>query len=239
MSEEHIRLRIKFEKTGVVRFIGHLDIMRYFQKVNRRAGIDIAYSAGFSPHQILSFASPLGVGLESYGEYMDVEMCSVTSSEDIMNRMNAENVPGIRVVNVVKLPEKAENAMASVAAARYRVRFREGYEPDFNVRVQLPKFYGQEQIPYHKETKKGTREINLKEAIYECFVTEQGEIEMLVNASSAGNIKPSMVMEAFYCFCGVRVPEFAWHITRMDTYLNNGDETQPVFVPLDAAGERF
>ena len=50
-----MRIRIKFRKYGVMRFIGHLDIMRYFQKAMRRANIDIAYSEGFSPHQIMSF----------------------------------------------------------------------------------------------------------------------------------------------------------------------------------------
>ena len=58
-----MRIRIKFRKYGVMRFIGHLDIMRYFQKAMRRANIDIAYSEGFSPHQIMSFAAPLGVGI--------------------------------------------------------------------------------------------------------------------------------------------------------------------------------
>ena len=64
-----MRIRIKFRKYGVMRFIGHLDIMRYFQKAMRRANIDIAYSEGFSPHQIMSFAAPLGVGITSDGEY--------------------------------------------------------------------------------------------------------------------------------------------------------------------------
>lgn len=49
-----IKIRIKFRKYGVMRFIGHLDIMRYFQKAMRRAEIDICYSEGFSPHQIMS-----------------------------------------------------------------------------------------------------------------------------------------------------------------------------------------
>ena len=53
-----MRIRIKFRKNGVMRFVGHLDIMRYFQKAMRRADIDIAYSEGFSPHQIMSFAAP-------------------------------------------------------------------------------------------------------------------------------------------------------------------------------------
>lgn len=71
-----VKVRVKFSKHGVLKFIGHLDVMRYFQKAIRRAGIDIAYSAGFSPHQIMSFAAPLGVGLESNGEYMDIEVHS-------------------------------------------------------------------------------------------------------------------------------------------------------------------
>ncbi len=57
-----------------LRFIGHLDVMRFFQKAIRRAGIDIAYSSGFSPHQIMSFASPLGLGVESRGEYLDIQV---------------------------------------------------------------------------------------------------------------------------------------------------------------------
>ena len=69
-----MKIRIKFAKEGTMKFIGHLDIMRYFQKVMRRADVDIRYSEGFSPHQIMSFAAPLGVGLESRGEYVDIEV---------------------------------------------------------------------------------------------------------------------------------------------------------------------
>ena len=66
-----------------MRFIGHLDVMRYFQKAIRRAEIDIAYSEGFSPHQMMSFAAPLGVGLESNGEYFDIVVRSHTTAEDM------------------------------------------------------------------------------------------------------------------------------------------------------------
>ena len=64
-----LKIRVKFEKTGVVRFIGHLDIMRYFQKAMRRCAMPIKYSEGFSPHQIMSFGAPLSLGMESIGEY--------------------------------------------------------------------------------------------------------------------------------------------------------------------------
>ena len=54
-----MKARIKFSKNGPIKFIGHLDVMRFFQKAVKRAGLDIAYSKGFSPHQLMSFAAPL------------------------------------------------------------------------------------------------------------------------------------------------------------------------------------
>ncbi len=77
-----LNIRVKFRKYGPMKFIGHLDMMRYFQKAIRRAGIDIAYSGGYSPHQIMSFAAPLGVGATSGGEYFDIEASSTHSSRD-------------------------------------------------------------------------------------------------------------------------------------------------------------
>ena len=71
-----MKARIKFKKYGALRFIGHLDVMRYFQKVMRRAQIPIAFTGGYSPHMIMSFASPLGIGLTSEGEYLTLNLQS-------------------------------------------------------------------------------------------------------------------------------------------------------------------
>ena len=238
-----MKLRIKFAKSGVMRFIGHLDVMRYFQKAIRRAEIDIAYSEGFSPHQIMSFAAPLGVGLTSNGEYMDIEVNSYTTSEDMKERLNRVMVPGMKVLSVTMLEEHAKNAMASVAAAEYSVRFREGYEPDFDWMDRLSLFYDSSSIIVTKKTKKSELEMDLKPAIYSLSITEEEGnkkvIRMIVDASSSGNIKPGMVMEAFMAENGSELSEFALEITREDTYTNTGTAQEPVFVPLDAVGKMF
>ena len=114
-----MKVRIKFSKYSSMIVIGHLDMMRYFQKAISRAELDITYSTGFSPHQIMSFAAPLGVGMYSNGEYMDIGMDSVTDAEDIKERLQAQMVEGVDILSVTILPETAGNAMASVAAARY------------------------------------------------------------------------------------------------------------------------
>ena len=105
-----MKIRIKFSKQGNMRFIGHLDIMRYFQKAMRRADIDICYSAGFSPHMIMSFASPLGLGLESDGEYMDISVKQSPSSKEAVERLNAVMAEGIEVLSWRELPENSKNA---------------------------------------------------------------------------------------------------------------------------------
>lgn len=250
-----IKIRIKFAKYGTMKFIGHLDIMRFFQKAIRRADIDIRYSGGFSPHQIMSFAAPLGVGIESQGEYLDIEVNSMTTTEDMKNALNQTMVPGIEIVAVTVLPDTVKNAMASVAAAAYRITYKEGSFPIENMEQKLQEFYAKEQILVTKETKKSVLELDLKPGIYELKVVESDEevctgnindsternpapeIYMLVDASSSGNIKPTMVLDAFCDYCNVRLEPYSYQVTRIDTYTNLAKEGKPrKLVPLEAVG---
>ena len=92
-----MKVRIKFAKAGIARFIGHLDVMRYFQKAVRRAGIAIRYSGGFSPHQLMSFAAPLGVGITSNGEYLDIEVEDDEDTATMKARLNQVMAEGFSV----------------------------------------------------------------------------------------------------------------------------------------------
>ena len=67
-----------------MKFIGHLDTMRFFQKAIRRADIPVAYSEGFSPHMIMSFAAPLGVGTTSSGEYFDMQLAKDMPTKELV-----------------------------------------------------------------------------------------------------------------------------------------------------------
>ncbi len=228
-----MKLRIKFSKHGAIRFIGHLDVMRFFQKAIRRAEIDVTYSQGFSPHQIMSFAQPLSVGHESNGEYMDIQVNSFTSCEDIKERLNKASVEGIQVLSVILLPDNATNAMASVAAASYTVAFRPGREPKADITGILPAFLQKEQILYTKESKKGSRELDLRPGIYKLSYAAETGFSMLLDASSGSNIKPSQVIEALLATAGESLQENALLVTRQDTYTNIGTDREPKLVPLD------
>ena len=164
-----MRIRIKFRKYGVMRFIGHPDIMRYFQKAMRRANIDIAYSEGFSPHQIMSFAAPLGVGITSDGEYLDIEVHSTKSTSESRDALNAVMVDGIEITEYVALRQDAKKAMTSVAAADYIVYFKN--QVDFTqeeLGEKIRQYYEErDTIEVTKQTKKSERVIDIKPLIYQ------------------------------------------------------------------------
>lgn len=230
-----MKVRIKFSKKGAVRYIGHLDVMRYFQKAMRRSEIDIAYTTGFSPHQIMTFAAPLGVGLESNGEYMDVVLNSMLSSKDVVDRLNAVGCEGIQVLSAKVLPDDAKNAMSTVAAAKYTVLFRDGRMPEIDLENAVSNFMSQKQVLIQKETKKNTLEIDLKPGIYE-LQAFSGGLSMVVDASSSGNIKPSMVVNALVEYAGATLVKNAFTVTREETYMNVGTAENPQYEPMDYIG---
>ena len=95
-----MKVRIKFRKYGVMKFIGHLDVMRYFQKAMRQGrDPDRIYRTGYSPHMIMSFAQPLGLGVTSEGEYLDIELAGDITSEDAVRQLNQTMADGIDVVS--------------------------------------------------------------------------------------------------------------------------------------------
>lgn len=233
-----MKVRIKFSKYGVLRFIGHLDVMRFFQKAIRRAGIDVAYSGGYSPHQIMTFAAPLGVGMCSTGEYMDIEIHSHQGAKDLQDRLQKACPVGIDILSVKALPDKAGNAMASVAAATYAVAFKDKSLSFDSYAATLEAFVNQKEILITKETKRSTMEVNIRPGIYRCWI-EDGALCFMVDASSSGNIRPGFVTEQFLKFAGVSVPEIELQTIRIETWLNAGTQENPDFQPLDAIGEEF
>lgn len=229
-----MKVRIKFAKYGVMKYIGHLDIMRYFQKCMRKADVDIAYSEGFSPHQIMSFASPLGVGIESEGEYFDIELKS-GNSESVKNALNEVMVPGMEILSVRKLDDKTKNAMASIAAASYEVFIKEEYENDCVIADKVDEFMKRDAINIIKVTKTQEMEFDLKPHIYE-FKYDGATYRMTVDASSAGNIKPMMVIGEYVKFCGMTCDEKKYQIKRIETFTRNENGE---LVSLEAVGEEF
>ena len=196
-----MKVRVKYEKTGINKYIGHLDLLRYFQKAMRRAGIDMKYTEGFSPHPVLSFAAPLGLGLTTRGDYFDTELETDRTASTFVARLNAQMAEDIRVLSISEMEGgKKQNAMASLAAADYEVTVGEKVLEQLGGADALAAgwqaFLAQETIPVEKETKTGSMEVDLKPLIYKSFVCGNKAC-FCVNASSASNVRPDTLFTAF------------------------------------------
>ena len=246
-----MKIRIKFRKTGIMKFIGHLDVMRYFQKAIRRADVEICYSGGFSPHQIMSFAAPLGVGITSNGEYVDIEVHSTGTTAEMLERLNAVMAEGFEIAEYKLLPDTAANAMSSVAAADYTLTFRPGYEPEEESAEEwfkkLTAFFDQPQVMVLKKTKKGEKEMDLKPLIYDLGViagndAAQAQLFMKISTGSASNIKPELLLDAYYEALGKERSPFAFMVQREEVYADQASEHEreqgiQSFIPLGALGQ--
>lgn len=246
-----MKIRIKFRKTGIMKFIGHLDVMRYFQKAIRRADVEICYSGGFSPHQIMSFAAPLGVGITSNGEYVDIEVHSTGTTAEMLERLNAVMAEGFEIAEYKLLPDTAANAMSSVAAADYILTFRPGYEPEEESAEEwfkkLTAFFDQPQVMVLKKTKKGEKEMDLKPLIYDLGViagndAAQAQLFMKISTGSASNIKPELLLDAYYEALGKERSPFAFMVQREEVYADQASEHEREqgihsFIPLGALGQ--
>lgn len=231
-----MKARIKFRKNGVMKFIGHLDIMRYFQKAIRRAEIPIAFTSGYSPHMIMSFANPLGVGLTSDGEYFDIELTESIASKEAVRRLNEQMVDGMEIVSFVQIPDdKKSKGMSIVAGADYLSSVKNGSLPE-DLAEKLEAFYAQNEICVVKKTKKSEKEVDIRPMIYklEC---RDGKIYMRVAAGSVQNLKPELVTEAFVRYLGMDAEEVTFTHHRLETFAKSENtESKMILVPLDALG---
>ncbi len=224
-----MKARIKFRKFGAMKFIGHLDIMRFFQKVMRRADIPIAFTGGFSPHMIMSFANPLGVGVTSDGEYFDIELAEEIDMNEAIKRMSKVVVEGIEVVNMVPISdEKKRTGMSIVAAADYLSTVKYDAFPS-GWKEKAEGFMAQPEINITKKTKKSEKDVNIKPMIYK-FEVRGDSVYMQVATGSVENLKPELVMQAFARYLGLDEENISFTHHRLEVYADEGNKQ---FVSLD------
>lgn len=228
-----MKARIKFKKYGALKFIGHLDVMRFFQKVMRRADIPIAFTGGYSPHMIMSFASPLGIGLESDGEYLDIELSAPVDSVSAVRRMNEACVEGIEVISMRQIPEeKKMTGMTVLAAADYLItpfpeKNAESWKETFS------SFMVQPEIRIVKQTKRSEKEVDIRPLIYEWEIRGD-DIFVRTAAGSAENLKPDLIMEAFSRYACI---DGKASYKRLEMYALAGESAEETFLPLEAFGK--
>jgi radical SAM-linked protein len=225
-----MKIRIKFTKTGVLKFVGHLDLLRMFQKAFRRASIPIAYSQGFNPHQQISIGAPLPIGVTSEGEYMDIQLSGPITPADAMDALNQTLPEEIRITNWIELDDQAKSSMAILQGGAYKIKCYKWNLTFEETLEKLEAFMEKDEIIITKISKKKEKEMDIREGILKLeYLPDEDTFYMLLATGSQFNVKPEFVLEAFSKFVGSEYDPYNFNFHRVELYTYSNDE----LIPLD------
>lgn len=182
-------IRIWFTKTGEASYISLLDLQRVMHRAMKRSGLPVWYTLGFNPHIYLTFACPLPLGQESLTECVDCKTEQDNPNyEEWRRKLNNVMPHGIEVSRVEAAGMKAEN----IGFSRYVVTSHDARMPE-----ALQKYNAMESAVVKKKSKRGMRDIELKQYIpvVSPAICEDGcRFELLLPASDSLNLNPSLLL---------------------------------------------
>jgi radical SAM-linked protein len=155
------RLRLRYAKRGRLRFTSHRDFQRAFERALRRAGVPMAYSAGFSPHPKVSYAGASPTGVASEAEYLEIAVTQRLDAAKLRAVLDESLPPGLDVLNVVEAggAPLADRLAASVWEARLT-----GVEAEQVARAAAT-FLAAERVEVSRLTKGGMRDFDARGAV--------------------------------------------------------------------------
>jgi len=171
------RIRLRFSKTGVMSLLSHLELIHLFTRTVRRAGIPIRYSLGFHPHPKFSFATALSVGVESWAEYLDMEISAGFGAMRVMESLNRALPAGMEVLEAREIPLKSASLSVILEATRYRVTLPEGLVPDLLARAEG--FLRLDSFLHHRVKKGKSMELDLRKELRSLHASSD-TLEMVV-----------------------------------------------------------
>jgi radical SAM-linked protein len=164
------RLRVRYAKRGRLRFTSHRDVARAVERAVRRAGIPVAFSAGFSPHPKISYAGAAATGVASEAEYFEIGLVRPEPPPEVCSRLDAALPPGLDILGVdeVVVPETGKPPALTdlLVASHWRVRL-DGVDPA-EVEGALEAFLAAGEIEVERLTKKGRRRFDVRAAVVAC-----------------------------------------------------------------------
>jgi len=114
-----MRIRITFAKNGALRYVGHLDLHKMWERVTRRAGLSLAYSQGFHPSPKIQLAAALPLGFSSRCELVDLWVEGETDLSRLPGDLQEAVPPGLRILNVAEVEEKSPPLQTQILSAEF------------------------------------------------------------------------------------------------------------------------
>ncbi len=181
-----MRAVVKYTRRGAARYVSHLDMQRAFGRALRRAGLPVKFSEGFNPHIVMSFASPLSVGIGTEGDYLEVRFEEDCAGGEIKRRLNAVLPGEIRILSAGRMEEGAPKLMAQNYAAQYELVFERDMEAAAQAFLMAESFMARD--------RKG-REIDIRPLVLSLEAKGNALTALLANSSRAA-LNPAVLAGA-------------------------------------------
>lgn len=192
------RLRVTFTRGDEMKYITHLDLMRFWERALRRAGVPIAYSEGFSPHAQISLAAPLAVGTTSEAELMDVFLEARMTPRQLIEQANGQLPSAITIRSAEEVGLSLPALQAEVRFAEYDVDLEAGAAPD--VEAAVAGFLAAESVPWQHMREDEVRRYDIRALVDDIRVTRPDgatvRLRMRLKNDNSGSGRPDQVVAA-------------------------------------------
>ena len=207
-----MQLRMAFKKTGMIKFISHLDTIRLFNRAIQRAGVPILWSEGFNPHQKLSIAQPLSVGMESEFEVMDMEVEDGADPEEIKAALNGALPKGMEIIEATA-DFDPKSVFERIAKTEYRFFFPEAHYGSVDeLKKMVDEAMEKDEILVRRRKKKGKKRIvveeDIKDGIFSLAWEEEADgaaLYAVLRAGGNGNLRPDRFLMGLFETRGVDI----------------------------------
>lgn len=204
-------VRVRYEKTGRLVALSHLETMHTLLRAIRRAGLPVVYSQGFHPKPRVSFGPALPVGIESVCEHMDLELVGAAEAADVLARLQPELPEGLTATEAEGIDPRAASISDAQRAVHYRAEFPKETWDAGTLAARIATFQeaGQAVVtrtaPPKNRRGRGQkiagrkqREIDLKEIVTHLEVDGPGSVSFSLRADPSGSAKPAEVLGAIF-----------------------------------------
>ena len=189
------RVRVKYTKSGRLRFTSHRDFARALERALRRAEVPIAFSAGFSPHPRISYIGAAPTGVSSAAEYLELGLAQVVELEALRRRLDVALPDGLDIIEVV--PAGPGSLAERIEASSWRIELA----PTPGMGEAIAAFLGTDAVLVERLTKDGRREIDARAAVVSLEAVSGGDgseraILNLVVRQATPSVRPDDVLAA-------------------------------------------
>lgn len=214
---------VGFSKTGTICYTSHLDIMRLFNRVIKRAGIKLAYSHGFNPHPKMVFAQPLSLGYTGLNEYIEIETTEDHEPGYIAEKLSELMPPGLDIKGCERMAEGRKTLAAMTVAAEYMIEIPLAEPVDMSDGEIAELYMSQDRIITLKKQKKKKVpvEIDIKPMIRQLQVSQQDGlivIDTVLDSGSISNLSPELLIKTFTESLGIDTDRSEMDVTRKQIF---------------------